>query len=149
MVRPADQLAGSFENGPADGKGNTMKALLAGVLLLIGCWCTPAISQTLVPVEPAGGMTIEYLMGRSDEWHLAVFPAGITEIENNCVTMTNSSYGASILNRKVVWISPTSGGRKQLFNQLALAQSLGKKLVGITMDISPGYCVLFAARMAP
>jgi hypothetical protein len=129
-----------------------MKTLLAIVLMLVGFLCKPATAQTYVIVEPSGGMTVDYLMARSDEWQIVVFQTGVTELDTSCSTINSATlgYGSYAQNRRVVWIQPSIAGRTRLFNQLALTQALGKKVVGITIDTSPGsYCVLVSARTAP
>ena len=94
-------------------------------------------------------MSIDYLMARDDGWYLVFFQSDVIEIQNNCGAMTNTAYGPSVVNRRVVYIAPSTIGAKSLFGQLLTAQLVGKKIVSVTFDISEGYCRMWALRTAP
>jgi hypothetical protein len=149
------------------------RAWVVAFIVSLGCALPVAGQQNLLPYDPSGGLTIEYLTAHETGWGAVTFVETIPDAQTYCAGM--GAVGGPLQTKKVLWISLSartdnyteSGGSwvgstganatfsaatssgAYIFHQLLVAQNRGKKVSGIVLLPQSGWCQLWAVRMLP
>jgi hypothetical protein len=130
---------------------NRLAALIGGSALMLAAQAN--LAQSLINIEPAGGITIQHVATRGDGYALVLLAETFGELQG--CTAWNAGYGPLLsANNRVLWIDlndpqGTPAG-KQMYAQVVIAQTLGRKVeqvVFVGPGLSGGNCYLKAIRV--